>query len=411
MNHINPAELLVAKPEDLLKKMLSTKSYLPIPIDNDADKRVSRQIGKGQCDTIYTFPTSSGKDQVVKLPNSPAKIAELRTDARVHAAVEEAFQQHGWLEINIPRFGEWVMPDTQPFWDEFSKSSDNYKGVVPSCGLISARIPPLPLPLRAALIHSLCPKAVVARKSDILGRAENADCLVRLYLGRRGVGRKNSKVDPGSFSLRNFPLHVDEMEELGLDTGYYARVMAESLAVLHWRVGTDGDDVEFVLGGCTAPSPPPSPHSSLAVDGQQQQQEKHTPEDEAVDKASRVAQKWCSMGIWLLDFNQCSIVSFSPTSPLPSHSADDNEDNGSDNKVEEGLKKLVNGFRWNDPYYPRPGSTDSRDRKLWGMFKERYSAISEAIVGTGSERDLPERFIKGVEKEGRKRENGGGLFG
>ena len=54
-----------------------------------------------------------------------------------------------------------------------------------------------------------------------------------------------------AFSLRNYPLHLDQMEELAIPFDHlesYARAMAETLAVMHWGAGMDGNDVEFVLG-------------------------------------------------------------------------------------------------------------------------------------------------------------------
>lgn len=37
------------------------------------------------------------------------------------------------------------------------------------------------------------------------------------------------------------------MGDLGLDLHRYARAMAEALAYMHWCVGIDANDVEFVL--------------------------------------------------------------------------------------------------------------------------------------------------------------------
>lgn len=50
--------------------------------------------------------------------------------------------------------------------------------------------------------------------------------------------------------MRNLPLHLDQMEEVGLfqhDMSLYARIMAEALALLHWIGKVDGNDIEFVL--------------------------------------------------------------------------------------------------------------------------------------------------------------------
>jgi len=78
----------------------------------------------------------------------------------------------------------------------------------------------------------------------------NRDCLATIYLGKwRDLNRRASK----AFTLRNFILHLDQMEELNLDLNLefnaFAVGMANALAVMHWRSNIDSDDVEFVLGG------------------------------------------------------------------------------------------------------------------------------------------------------------------
>lgn len=57
-------------------------------------------------------------------------------------------------------------------------------------------------------------------------------CLFRPYFGRRRVdsnasGRKSMLK---SISLRNYPLHIDQMEVLGLPAYIYASVIADGLA-------------------------------------------------------------------------------------------------------------------------------------------------------------------------------------
>lgn len=117
------------------------------------------------------------------------------------------------------------------------------------------RIPALPYPLRSALIQLFCPVHIQTAAYEAPG---NADCLIRPYLGRLGRGseRDSKGVAPKrSFSLRNFGLDLGGMEVLGLlkdgdgTAVCWAGVMGRTLAVLHWGVGVDGRDVEFVLGG------------------------------------------------------------------------------------------------------------------------------------------------------------------
>jgi hypothetical protein len=91
-----------------------------------------------------------------------------------------------------------------------------------------------------------------------------------------------------------------------------------------------------------------------------------------------------TIGVWLLDFNQCQTF----------------------NKDENGLKQLVDAFYWNDPYCPRPTSTNSKDKLLWKAFSVRYLEVSAEFV----DHEMPRAFITSVEEEGKKR-SGNSLFG
>ncbi|KAI5236460.1 hypothetical protein E4T42_09454 [Aureobasidium subglaciale] len=166
--------------------------------------------------------------------------------------------------------------------------------------------------------------------------SENNNCLVRLYFGRRGVDRSKSSVE--NMTLRNFPLHVDEMERLNLPIPI---------------ANIDANDVEFILG-------------SSRQDLSSSQDQGH------------------SVSIWLLDFNQCRKF---------------NEDKA-------GLKLLVDGFWMNDPYYPRPSSTDKRDKVLWTLFSSKYLDAS-ALLTDGK---MPRQFIEGVEEEGYRRRERPSIF-
>jgi hypothetical protein len=153
----------------------------------------------------------------------------------------------------------------------------------------------------------------------------------------------------------------------------YAVTMARTLAVMHWAAGIDANDVEFVLGSSPAINKTAHPSSK---------------ELEACDKDSAgKLYRWDfdhrSISIWLLDFNQCKTFE---------HDS-------------QGLKQLVDGFWWNDPYYPRPGSKNENDRNLWEVFKKAYLEASDELSGASMAKD----FIDAVEKSGAKR-SGGGLF-
>lgn len=241
--HFSNKELETAKPEYILGRMLSTKSAISTDSalaemnqrarDDDSLKTFA-SIGAGQCGTIYAL---KGTTMVIKLPNSPNKSAELYEDLKSHKAVSDAFRQVPAalrIHVQVPTLKMWVDADSDDFWTANTKLF--HKDVqVPDLGIVSKRIYPLPYPVRSALVDTFAPKAIKDSKHDFLAKPENKDCLVRLYLGRRNDDTPPVQAD--KFHLRNFPLHVNEMERLKLETSYYARLTAQALAILHWRAG------------------------------------------------------------------------------------------------------------------------------------------------------------------------------
>lgn len=118
------------------------------------------------------------------------------------------------------------------------------------------------------------------------------------------------------FSLRNYPLDADQMEDIGIssdDMQQYAKIMAETLAILHWAGEMDGNDVEFDLA---------SRYESTQ---------------------SNVISNALSEHItWLLDFDVCRQMSMD----------------------EDGVRQAVTASLRNDSFYPR--SNDQS--RLWTVF-------------------------------------------
>jgi hypothetical protein len=372
MYTFTPEEQRKASPEVLLTRMLSTKAYLsssPVRTERsqfeDTSSPMYTSIGEGQCGIVFAL---KGTPDVIKIAKSPEKAAELWQDATVHNKIRTALRSIPSSlrqDINVPIYEGWVNHKSTDFWD--TQTQYFLPGTqIPYYGLISERIHPLPLPVRTAILDALCSKSIRKRKDAFLEKPENQDCLIRLYLGRRSCD--NSKNE--NIRLRNFPLHVNEMEGLKLDTNIYAVTMARSLAMMHWAARVDANDVEFVLG-C-------SPAKSSVK-----------PTDEEMDArdmdSGNELHRWDfmhrSVSIWLLDFNQ--------RKPFEHNS--------------QGLKQLVDGFWWNDPYYPIPGSKN--DEKLWNVFKNAYLEASGELGGVHMAKD----FIEAVEERGTRRS--GGLFG
>ncbi|KAJ5795884.1 uncharacterized protein N7518_004424 [Penicillium psychrosexuale] len=368
-------DIAAAKPEDILTRMLSTKSYISTTsslaeLNNAARDNPSQhhflEIGQGQCGTVYAIV---GTDTVAKLPNSPAKVPQLLIDFKMHASVKEAMddvENLMKLDIHIPKLYSWETPESNSFWINnslyFPKTAD-----VQNFALISSRVFPIPLPVREAIVDVLCPPTLQEYKSEFLAKPENKNCLIRVYLGRRMRNRTNPNVK--DFKLRNFPLHVNEMEFLQLDTSAFAQVMAQTLAILHWKAGVDGNDVEFILGSSPLLSPIPRSDEITGVG--------------ECSLGHRFDLSRRSISLWLIDFNMCAKFEKSPA----------------------GLKLIVDAFIWNDPYYPSPELTTANDKKLWSEFRKRYLEVSRVLTTSA----MPGQFIAEIENRGRKA-NVGELF-
>lgn len=94
--------------------------------------------------------------------------------------------------------------------------------------MISERIPPLPKYTRERLIDRYCPAQLAATTK---ANPADQDCMVRVYFGRKRYGQRTSRFQ--AFTSRNYPLHVDQMEELALDTSKFAEYLADALATMH----------------------------------------------------------------------------------------------------------------------------------------------------------------------------------
>ena len=253
---------------------------------------------------------------------------------------------------SVPDCYKYVSSDHDAWWDEhlfrFPKEFQ-----IPCNILVTNRIPPFSKAVRESLIDLYCPESL---KSSIKSSEPDHDCLIRPYLGRRRRLERQSRFK--AFSLRNHPLHVDQIEHLALDGAFYARVMAETLATLYWKAHIDANDVEFVL------APPPTTSQSVPI-------QKPLASDSVIQSESLGEHV-----VWILDFDCCK--------PMPLD--------------EKGVDQAVVAFYRNDPYYPRPRSSNIKDVALWTVFKERFLEASEAILEPGStEARLPALWIEMVE--------------
>ncbi|KAL7902403.1 zinc finger domain-containing protein [Trichoderma sp. SZMC 28014] len=179
---------------------------------------------------------------------------------------------------------------------------------------------------------------------EILDNQANKHCLIRPYLDSRRFQPKGERARRlRAYSLRNFPLHMGDMEKIRPKTHDYAITLADALAFLYWAAKVDANDVEFVLA-------PPRSNSHL------------------------------HLAIWILDFDCCN-----------------------DMTMDSGIEKACRCFWRNDPYYPRPGSPHPSDQKLWESFQDRFLTTSERILKDAplAIKQLPRRLIeRNVETRG-----------
>ncbi|CAG8937269.1 unnamed protein product [Penicillium salamii] len=303
-----------------------------------------RKIGQGFCGTVWAASTGPA---FKREDGGPAR--SLRNDFEMHQRVLQGFQKSLLLpQITIPTCYDFISSTDHEWW---SVNQQKFlPGYTPCNVIMSQRIPPFTEPTRRLLIENYCPPKI---QQQIINSEPDKDCLIRPYLGRRRTQRAHTTSRFSAFSLRNFPLHLDQMESLGITTSeiyQYARSMAETLAVMHWICEIDGKDIEFVL----APSSKTGFTMKSTVFGEH--------------------------SLWILDFDLCRTMEMSSG----------------------GAVQAAAAFWRNDPYYPRPG----KDSSLWNVFREHYIHVSEACGGetkSVERRMLPRYFIDLVEQEGKLR--------
>ena len=292
---------------------------------------------------------------------------DLWNDLLMHQTVYESFSASDVpkIDITVPRCYGFLNSCNHEFWEShgFRFPKDYRK---PRNVIVSERIPPLSRPIRNALIDLYFPPASTIEKEAFNVTPKNRDCLVRVYLGKRG---DTSRQPTDMFTLRNYSLCVNQMEDLGLDIMEYAQRMADALAVMHWHAQIDADDVEFVLGGRLAP-----PVTSSLPSAEELKTWLANTHSDTVSQ--QIYPQPPGNGLWLLDFNRCHEIDMDQT----------------------GVDQAVKAFCRNDPYYPRPLTRNVKDEIVWRRFRDRYLETSAKVVGEDDEA-LPMLFITGVFKE------------
>lgn len=357
-----------------------------------------RRIGAGFCGSVWADPgshdpivspcsTSSGqRPQVIKREDGgPGR--SVQNEYAMHQRLLRALADdkdntdHGGsasFHVNFPDSYA-LLAASDPTW-----SHDLLKrfpaGYTPCNALVNERIPSMPPAVRRLLVERYCPAPF---QDSILRDEKNEDCLVRVYLGRRKLAPTASSDNRPSklnvFSLRNYPLHIDQVRDLGLPAEDYAAAMADALAFMYWRARIDANDVEFVLA-------PPRQH--LAGGG------------DAAAMGLGLGRHSSSAGgtlfgeqhaMWVLDFDCCGNMTLD----------------------EDGVERAAKTFVRNDPYFPRPYGAHFCDVVLWRLFEERFLDRSARMLeGLPEEvRRLPGLFVERVKALSRRVVSRPVLFG
>lgn len=409
----------IRHPRSILRDALSLQPTKPLPEEYSLAHLGKRfwRIGFGQCGLVFAIPD---KPYTVFKVARPFFSDALQNEHDVLKALREmeselkkrdSPDQPAKITVHLPELFKIVryhppatgQPDPKPYtndedpfleWKkdgyEFPDSEKSSSFTLPADVLFTGRIPPLPAAVRTALIQLYCDRV---KQKVVESNPVNADCLVRVYLGRRRARTPDgTTIEPVNFGLRNYNLHLDQMLDLGLPVELYATMMAEMLAKMHWAAGTDGYDVEFVFGGSRF-----------------RRAFKDTDREHALDSEHEEGPDLTLADMWLLDFNLCNRFGLKDI---------DTEE------MREGLVSfLVQAFFENDPYYPRPwravenggksrkGGPSEEDVKLWRVFEEAYLEKSKAMLEwkaslsnweevSKEEMKLPLRFIEAcVEKQ------------
>jgi hypothetical protein len=370
-------------PQLTLKRFLSVRSAISTTSSFAERQQAAvgtrsqfRSLGAGTCGRVYEVP---GTTDIFKVANYPGQETDqMWNDYRMHVKISEVFEKLGRdkLEVRVPRHRYFVGEKDSVWWSENQDRFPSQFLKAPSNLLCAERILPLAKPIRESLIDLYAPRNAIPQsfKTD----PSNKDCLVRIYLGKRRERPNNN-----FFQLRNFNLHVDQMEQLQLDANQFAFAIAEALAIMHWACHLDGNDVEFVLG--SSPKVIAQPHMIMpkpltAKDISSMSANTSTWDSHLNDFKRRTTY------IWMLDFNRCKNFA---------------------NDTNDILQQLLHSFFRNDPYFPRPHPALSKDEFLWITFRKSYETASANCFKKGyspaKHSDLPKEFMNLVEAEQRKR--------
>lgn len=257
------------------------------------------------------------------------------------------------------------LPDSTDYWyANLNKFPRSHRAK--SAAFHMDRIQPVARPIREALIDIYFDDRE-ENQEQAKNNIENQDCLIRIYLGENESPKQATECYD---SLRNFPMRLNMIENLELDTSALAAEMAMALAVIHWGAHIDAMDIEFVLGTST-------PHERRRKPFTGNTRFQDLPPATQVNSPVYFTER--TTHLWVLDFDKANHFEFN---------------------FEDVKEKLVPAFLGNDPYYPRPDV----DETLWAEFRCAYLLASKVILDGSLESSpavagLPAYFLGKVEEK------------
>lgn len=338
--------------------------------DNLPPSSALTQIGEGYCGTVFAEANAGLVYKLARTPeNTNSRLPHERamaTKVSLALALTEC-QPHLFAASpllaprqppRVPQYTQTIPWADAAWWATHAPRfpADVDTGAGARDVLQIERVPPLARPTRDALVDAYCPEPgrVAAKLAP-----GNETCLVRLHLGRRKVGRPAA-----FFSLRNFPLHVNQARDAGMEVAGYAEEMALGLAVAHWRARVDCNDVEFVLGGPPTALNFCEPSSAMLAEAVRAHR--------SVDVRVRVRGfKKRRAQLWMIDYDKCRDITMDVA----------------------GAEQAARAAEDNDPYFPKPLGEREEDRELWRVFRDAYLEASETVIVEDYARDQARREV------------------
>ena len=295
-----------------------------------------KTIGLGSCGSVFEIPRT--EVALKKGKDTDSLWNDFLLTNSVHNAISDTqeMMQDAFLENTLPQAPHcsfFRLPTSQQYWaTHIQKFPPSHRA--PGAVFGVDRIFPVPSSVREALIDLYFDDEI---KQKAKHDEENEPCLIRIYLGENEKGTERYD------SLRNFPMRLNMIKNLGLDRTILADEMAIALATIHWQAQIDAMDAEFVLGSAR-----PTPLVK-------RRRTQHLPNNESPHDYNHISFTYRPIHIWTLDFDKSHRI---------------------DLTTADVKKYLVPAFLGNDPYYPRPDV----DAEMWMRFSETYLKASRLVL-------------------------------